>query len=248
MVRHPHPATLVIFSLGPERERARRRLLPGDWSEVELRLHRQGLETALEAGRSCGFRVVVSAPGELDLPPGVERAPQVGRTFGERLEHALRRVRADRPGGPVVVVGSDVPGLTPDHLVRALALLEDDAERVVVGPSPDGGFYLLASRRPVEDHFAAVRWRRRDTLASLLTSLEAAGRPVAFLPALADLDRRSDLEHWLSDTVATTGPWAELRGLLRSILSLLRRPAALPLIGMPRDPATATPGARAPPG
>ena len=248
MGKQPESATLVIFSLGPERERARRRLLPGAWREVELRLHRQGLETALEAGRASGCRVAVSAPEDLDLPVGVEWLQQTGRTFGERLGHALDAVWRARPEGPVVIVGSDVPGLTANHLHRAQMSLEEDPDRVVVGPSPDGGFYLLASRRPVEDLFQDVRWRRPDTLASLLELLASAGRPVELLPALADLDHRADLERWLSAPDATAGSWRELCGLLRSILSAFRRPAALPRIGWSQRPAVAAAGPRAPPG
>ena len=215
---------------------------------MELRLHRKGLETALEAGRSCGCHLTVSGPEELDLPSGVERKIQVGRTFGERLVHTLRDARRDRPAAPVVVVGSDVPGLTESHLQCALALLEEDEERVVVGPSPDGGFYLLASRRPVEEILAGVRWRRSDTLASLLDGLATAGRPVTLLPPLADLDSRADMERWLADPDAAAGSWSDLCRLLRSILSTLRRPAAIHLIGDPRGPVTSSPSARAPPG
>lgn len=173
---------------------------------------------------------------------------QVGRTFGERLRHALSAARGASGDAPVLVVGSDVPELGPEHLRRALELLDEDADRVVIGPSPDGGFYLLASRKPVEHLLPRVRWRRRDALASLLQALARAGRPVALLPALADIDRRTDLEDWLSAPGDPAGPWFDLRGFLRSILAVLRRPEATPRIGSPIRLASAVLGARAPPG
>jgi hypothetical protein len=146
-----------------------------------------------------------------------------------------------------VVVGSDVPELTSGHLRRTLELLAEDEDRVVVGPSPDGGFYLLASSRPLEALLPRVRWRRSDALTSLLAALARAGRPVALLPALADLDRRADLETWLSVSGDPTGPWFDIRCLLRSLLAALRRPDAASRIGSPRRLSPAVPGARAPP-
>lgn len=248
MPSHSERATLLVFTLGPDRERARRRLLPRGMRDVELHLHRQGLETALAAGRSCGCLLAVSAPEHLDLPAGTSRLPQHGGTFGERLGHALAGVRRRDSSAPVVVVGSDVPELTSDHLRRTLELLDEDENRVVVGPSPDGGFYLLASRRPVTDQLRHVRWRRKDALVSLLESLARAGRPVALLPALADLDRRTDLERWLATPGDPASPWHGFRGLLRSVLAALRRPESVRRIGLPQRLSPAVLGARAPPG
>jgi glycosyltransferase A (GT-A) superfamily protein (DUF2064 family) len=138
--------------------------------------------------------------------------------------------------GPLLVVGTDVPGLAASHLARALALLDEDADRVVLGPSPDGGFYLLAARRPIDQLATATRWCRRDTLRGLLRTLAEAGRPVTLLAPLADLDRPADLDRWLSRARprTTTAHWQALTGLLQRALAGLRRPLALPRQLAPR--------------
>jgi glycosyltransferase A (GT-A) superfamily protein (DUF2064 family) len=164
----------------------------------------------------------------------------VGDGFGSRLEKALARSFS----GPLLVVGTDVPGLAARHLARALSLLAEDPDRVVLGPSPDGGFYLLAASRPIAGLAGATRWCRRDTLRGLMRALRAAGRPVVLLEFLADLDRRADLETWAARRDAR---WLRLIRLLRRVLSVLRRPAVPLLVGHPRPALVPVRAGRAPP-
>src|SRR4051812_23555034 len=138
--------TLLVFTLGAARESERRALVPAPLRELEVGMRTACLDSVLDAGRACGCRLEVSSPGEIQgLPADARRVPQGGTGFGPRLEAAMRAAFAGFPGGagPLVVVGTDVPGLAAAHLARALSLLEEDADRVVLGPSPDGGFYLL---------------------------------------------------------------------------------------------------------
>jgi glycosyltransferase A (GT-A) superfamily protein (DUF2064 family) len=172
--------------------------------------------------------------------------PQPGGSFGARLEGALDGVFS-RDAGAALVVGSDVPGFAARHLEQALAALAEDPERVVLGPSPDGGFYLLACSRPIAGLAGATRWRRRDTLRGLVRALRAAGRPVLLLDPLRDLDRRADLDLWLAAGPGAVGPW---RGLARTLARLLagrRRPAIPARLGRPRPACTPAAGGRAPP-
>jgi hypothetical protein len=255
----PRP-TLLIFTLGAAAERARRPLLPAAAGAAELELRQGCLDAALAAGREAGCRleVAVPCPGEgsapPSLPPGVHLAGQRGACFGERLERACAAA-ARRGAGPLVVVGTDVPGLAAAHLRRALAVLADDPDAVVLGPSPDGGFYLLASARPLPRLASRARWCRRDTLASLRRSLAAEGRRVVLLPPLADLDRRRDLERWLAASrrraAPRTAPHPALRRLLRrlaAVLAALRRPAAWRPPPRLRPAPVAVRSPRAPPG
>jgi len=200
--------TLLIFTLGARGEGRRKRLLPAALRDRETALYRACLDEALAAGRGAGCRLEVCSPSGVELPADALAVSQAGRGFGDRFAQAFDAALR-RSAGPVVAVGTDTPGLTREHLDRALTLLDRTPaagaatrngrrDTVVVGPSPDGGLYLLASNRPLGDVFRRVRWCRHTTLAHLRRQLLREGFTVVLLEPLADLDRRQDLERWLA--------------------------------------------------
>jgi 2-phospho-L-lactate guanylyltransferase (CobY/MobA/RfbA family) len=238
--------TLLVFTLGAPAERARRPLLPRRLAALEVGMRRACAEEALAAGRDAGLATAVCSPAPLGLDADRE-LPQRDGPFGARLEAAMAEAFA---GGaaPLVVVGADTPGLAAAHVERALALLAARPDAVVVGPSPDGGLYLLAAAGPIPD-LAAVRWCRAETLASLLAALRAAGRPVELLPPLADLDRPADLAGWLGRGEKDAGgetlaPW---RSLLARTLAALARPPRPRRLDLPGFAAVPLFSGRAPP-
>jgi hypothetical protein len=121
-------------------------------------------------------------------PVGPARRPQGRGDLGERMGRIFR----DLPPGPVVIVGADIPGITRGHVARAFARL--GAAEAVIGPAPDGGYWLIGLHRTAKAPaglFGGVRWStataRADTLATL------AGRRVALTDTLADVDTAADL-------------------------------------------------------
>ena len=114
---------------------------------------------------------------------------QRGADLGERLAHAfrllLRRHRA------VVIVGTDSPLLTERVLRQAVDELRPC--EAVLGPAPDGGYYLIGLRRVCSGMLAGVRWGTayafRDTLRRFLKHNLCC----SILPAVADVDRPRDL-------------------------------------------------------
>ncbi len=242
----PSPSTLLVFTLGAQREQRRRRLLPGSMAPEERALHQGCLDGALEAGRANACRLQVCSPAALALPADCDRLAQPGRDFGERLASAMGRARIGA-SVPLVVVGSDVPDLSSSHVAQALDLLAGRPQRVVLGPSRDGGVFLLASHGPMEECFGAVRWCSRTTRRTLVRALEQAGWEVVLLDPLGDLDLRSDLERWLARGWKGAHALAPLASRIRHALADLRRPQpqwwVLPTRSL-ANPATA---GRAPP-
>jgi len=115
-------------------------------------------------------------------PRGVARIGQGRGDLGRRMQRIMERM----PPGPVVIVGTDVPGIQPAHIAEAFRRLgRHDA---VFGPATDGGYWLVGlKRRPRLLHaFANVRWSSRHARADTLANL--AGRSVAFVTTLADVD------------------------------------------------------------
>jgi len=236
--------TLLVFTLGPEAEAHRHPLLPEALRGEETRLRRACLDNVLEAGRAAGCRVVLSSPAPLDVAGADAWSPQHGADFSERFVNAI--ASAGEGGGRVVVVGADIPGLRPAHVREALDLLAAEPDRVVVGPSLDGGFYLLAVARPIGGVLAEVRWCGGDTRRTLLDGLRAAGRSAVFLEPLEDLDTPADLERWVASGPAPSPGLADQRSGLRRLLALRRRPLDPSREGV-RSPVVAARIGRAPP-
>ncbi len=219
--------TLLVFTLGPRCEGSRRRLLPRSLRQSEILLHEQGLRGALEAGRRAGLRVVVASPQPLDLPTDIEQIRQRGRSFADRFRGALGSVQKAYPDSPLLVVGTDTLDLDSAHLESAVRHLAQSPEDVVIGPSLDGGFYLLATRVALDSELAQVSWCRSSTLRCLLDEIRRRGRRVHLLEPLHDLDHHSGVERWLSDT-ARDDDLAWLRRWLLGVLAAWRRPSRPP--------------------
>ncbi len=222
--------TLLVFSRGASAESARRRLLPGRLRHLEDEAHGALLAAALDAGRDARCALAISSPSPPIDRRDVTYLPQEGSSFGVRLERAIDLAFARKPSF-LLVAAADVPGLGPGHLEQAVTLLREDPDRVVLGPSPDGGLYLIAMARPIPGLSSSARWCRRATRRDLERSLRLAGREVVRLAPLADLDRPANLSGWLK---RGAGGFAHerltrLAGLLRRALASLRPSVPLAL-------------------
>lgn len=241
-------ATLLVFTLGPDRERGRRHWLPACYAGLETGVHQRCLDEVLTAGRAAGCALRVSTPdremGEL-VADGVTVDRQSGGRFGSRLVAAVARATAEK-SGPLIVVGTDTPGIDGDLIGNALATICEQPDTVVLGPAADGGIYLLAAAGDVTDALAEVRWQSSRTLDSLIAALRRSGRRVRLLALRRDLDSRRDLELWIA-RATIGGAWRSLVGALRRALAAL---AAVPIAGDVLVPALAwrrAPVGRAPP-
>ena len=127
-------------------------------------------------------------------PRHLPRWPQGEGDLGDRMGRIFRRA----PKGPVVIIGADIPGITPALIGRAFAALgRHDA---VFGPAPDGGYWLIGLKRdarPVPSGiFDGVRWSSATALEDTRASLGTA--KIALIDTLCDVDRADDLR--VSDT------------------------------------------------
>jgi hypothetical protein len=116
--------------------------------------------------------------------------PQRGRDLGARMAAAFGaafRARRTR----CVIVGSDVPGLSARLVATALDRLE--REDVVVGPSHDGGYYLVGLREPHRELFTEMPWSTERVLAETVRRAVMGGLKVHLLPALGDIDVPADV-------------------------------------------------------
>lgn len=126
-------------------------------------------------------------------PLRFERLAQGAGDLGARMQRVVDRL----PPGPVVIIGTDIPGIGAEHVRRAFRLL--GCHDAVVGPSPDGGYWLVGLKRSprVPRAFAGVRWSSSHALADTMRNL--AGLHVARTGMLADVDERADLARFAGE-------------------------------------------------
>jgi len=117
-------------------------------------------------------------------------APQQGRDLGARLDDAFRQLW--RSGAQrVVVIGTDTPWMGARKIRQVFAALH--RVDVVIGPTVDGGYYLIGARKPVPQVFAGISWGTRRVLSQSLTALRKARLSYRLLLRDFDLDRPDDL-------------------------------------------------------
>lgn len=139
-----------------------------------------GLDAVMAAAPSAAvFRHASPVSGRLQS--------QCGGDLGARMADAARRA-----GGPSIIVGCDIPGLTPAILHDAARLLLD--HDLVLGPARDGGFYLVGVKTPAHvfrlyDH---VHWSSEYAMKNVLANAPKHWR-IGFVPTLQDVDEAADL-------------------------------------------------------
>jgi len=193
------PASLLIFAKAPR---------PGN---VKTRLAQAwGADAAAEAYRRLGRRIVdqlADAPAQTIVcfdPPdgdGEVRAwlegsgakafvPQGDGDLGARMSRMVDAAFA-RGARTVVVVGTDAPAVGAGAVARALDALR--SADVVVGPSRDGGYYLIGLKAPQPTLFRDVRWSTEHVFRETTNRCAELGLRITCLPVERDIDAPSDV-------------------------------------------------------
>jgi len=124
------------------------------------------------------------------LTAGDPLEPQAPGDLGGRMAAAFAAAFA-AGARRVAIVGTDVPWLDRATVARALdGLATHDA---VVGPAPDGGYYLLALRAPQPALFEGIAWSGPHVLEATLAHAARLGLRTQSLPVLRDVDTLADV-------------------------------------------------------
>ncbi len=126
------------------------------------------------------------SPADFDL------LSQEGKDLGEKFTHAFEY--AFRLGYRIVaIIGSDHPTLPLKYVRRAFSLLEKAENDLVIGPSFDGGYYLLGLKSFHKRLFQDITWSTNVVFSETLERSKEIGLKVVKLPPWYDIDEASDL-------------------------------------------------------
>lgn len=206
---HPKHGTLpaqnriIIFTRYPEPGSTKTRLIPALGKHGAAQLQRAMTEDtiarvhALASRTPCTIEIRYDAGTDALMRNWFGNSmlynPQIGDDLGERLQRAFTE-SFDGGAERVVIIGSDSPDIPSTFLQRALWVLT--TYDCVLGPSPDGGYYLIGFRKRgfFTDIFHNINWGTSSVFAATLTIINNTHHTVRLLPPWHDIDTVADLK------------------------------------------------------
>lgn len=198
------PIALIIFAKAPIPGEVKTRLCPPLDHEEAASLHGSLVLDAIERTKGLqGITLYVAGSPDISHPffkvmegrYGARLLEQQGPDLGTRMQRAMQDA-SDDGCSPVLLTGTDLPTLPRANLVEGLKLAK--VHDVVLGPTADGGYYLIALRKMVPDLFQGPAWSTPSVFADTRKKVEAAGLTLGLLPECRDLDQPDDLHAFIA--------------------------------------------------
>ncbi|MYA70730.1 glycosyltransferase [Candidatus Poribacteria bacterium] len=194
---------VIVFAKNPIPNAVKTRLIPPLSPEQAATLYTAFLTDWCEALAELRDVDLVIAYTPADAQPDLQALisddaiyiPQVGIDLGERLTSATQWA-AEHGYTKILIVGSDSPTLPISYISQALTLL--DSRNIVIGPSTDGGYYLIgfsvkALATTVPHVFEEIAWSTADVFQQTVTRIGEVKVTFGLLPPWYDIDTPEDL-------------------------------------------------------
>lgn len=194
---------MIVFAKNPIPNAVKTRLIPPLSPEQAATLYTAFLTDWCEALAELRDVDLVIAYTPADAQPDLQALisddaiyiPQVGIDLGERLTSATQWA-AEHGYTKILIVGSDSPTLPISYISQALTLL--DSRNIVIGPSTDGGYYLIgfsvkALATTVPHVFEEIAWSTADVFQQTVTRIGEVKVTFGLLPPWYDIDTPEDL-------------------------------------------------------
>ncbi len=184
--------SIAILAKAPVPGLAKTRLIPTIGAHAAAVLQERLTERTAATARAAALGPVTlwCAPDathpsfrELVLRHGVALKRQPDGDLGARMLAAMN--------GPTLVIGTDCPAFTPEHL-RAAAIALADADVVMI-PAADGGYVLIGARAEHPQLFSDIAWGTATVTQETRARIAALGLRATELAALWDIDTEADL-------------------------------------------------------
>jgi rSAM/selenodomain-associated transferase 1 len=122
--------------------------------------------------------------------------PQIGESLGERLQYCCN-MSLNEGAEKIIVLASDIPEISEEIIKKAFSQLEDND--MVIGPSDDGGYYLIGFRKKSYDNniFEDISWSSRLVFKETLDKMDGYQKRYFILDTLNDMDTIGDIRKFL---------------------------------------------------
>ena len=188
--------TLIVFAKNPILGKAKTRIAKqvGDVKALEIYEHLltdvRHLCEKIDLHVACYYSAFIDPNDAWTM--SIDRHLQLQHpNLGDRMLAALQNelVHSQK----VIIIGSDCPYITPNHIESVSQAL--DRVDTVIGPSTDGGFYLLGLRKIDDDIFDNIQWSSELVCQQLKMNLNQRAWTFSELEPLTDID---EYEDWLA--------------------------------------------------
>ncbi|MFH1102879.1 MAG: TIGR04282 family arsenosugar biosynthesis glycosyltransferase [Pseudomonadota bacterium] len=190
---------VIMFVRAPEKGKVKTRLAKRLGETGSLEFYRAIVEHLISILESSGYpiRIHHHPPEHHDrvsrwLGPRFAYLSQEGANLGERMANAFRRSFTDG-FGKALLIGSDIPELSERILHESVLAL--DRHDTVIGPSADGGYYLIGFRSGsfLAEAFKDMAWEKDSVFCKTMAVFNEKRYSVHILPKLHDIDVIEDL-------------------------------------------------------
>lgn len=197
MAKTEKPQALILFARDPVIGQVKTRLQGALAAEVVFKLYSGFLEDSID--KICAVEDTDLFIGAYPSPESeffTELQPRVpirvfsqeGADLGERMKNVFLQ-RIAEGYHRTVIIGSDSPSLPVEYIRKAFA----SEKELVLGPSTDGGYYLIGMGSRFVDVFSGVSWGSATVLGDTLTRIREGGVSLETLPVWYDVDLPEDL-------------------------------------------------------
>lgn len=185
----------MIFVKNPEKGKVKTRLAVSVGETMAYRVYVKLLRHTIETAEIVAADREIWYSSFIDNRDGFSEKKfrkklQRGNSLGRRMEYAFNSGFENRYR-KIVIIGSDCPGISSSIIKEAFNQL--NSHQAVIGPSEDGGYYLLGMNKFYPSLFRNIEWSTEKVFESTVSKFEQESIRYAVLPELNDIDTIQDL-------------------------------------------------------
>ncbi len=206
---------LAVMTKAPRAGSVKTRLVPPlspqEAAQLNICFLRDSAAAIANAGGARARGVGVYTPPGAEtiyadiLPAEFYLIPQRGDDFGVRLAFATEDLF--RCGfGSVCLIDSDSPTVSAKAYAKAVEFLSKPNDRVVLGPSDDGGYYLIGMKRSWPELFERIDWSTERVLEQTQERARELNLEVSLLPTGYDVDDAATLRRLCHELLSQQSP------------------------------------------
>lgn len=113
--------------------------------------------------------------------------------LGQKMLDAFQRMLEKYDAA--IIIGSDCPYIASTHIDEAYLSLETND--LVLGPTTDGGYYLIGLKKPIPELFKNINWSTETVLKETISVSSQLDLTYHLLPELTDIDTITEWKEWV---------------------------------------------------